>query len=128
GFLKFGNVPIKTPEGKDGLVNAFTYYNQFGYWPSIELANIAVLGAFAGYAGGGGLANSTYSNFVRDKGWGMGKLVGAIASAVGGKNVTLSHIGTTFPITPENMRRWKGWWRYIQTDQIFVWGPGCFMG
>ena len=43
------------------------------------------LGAFAGYAGGGGLANSTYSNYVRDKGWGMGKQVGAIASAVGGR-------------------------------------------
>ena len=35
-------------------------------------ANIVVIGAFAGYAGGGGLSNSTYSNFVRDKGWGMG--------------------------------------------------------
>ena len=40
--------------------------------------NIAMLGAFAGYAGGGGLSNSTYSNFVRDKGWGMGSRVGAI--------------------------------------------------
>ena len=96
--------------------------------PLIALANIAVLGAFAGYAGGGGLANSTYSNFVRDKGWGMGSQVGAIASAVGGTHVTLSHVGKVFPITAENLRRWRGWWRYILTDQICVWAPGCFMG
>jgi len=128
GFFKFGHVPITDEAGQPGLVNAFSHYSMFGEWPAVEMANIAVLGAFAGYAGGGGLANSTYSNFVRDKGWGMGQLVGAIASAVGGKNVTLSHIGRAFPITTENMRKWKGWWNYILTDQVFVWAPGCFMG
>jgi hypothetical protein len=94
----------------------------------VALGNIAVLGAFAGYAGGGGLSNSTYSNYVRDKGWGMGASVGAIASAVGGRNITLSHLGNTFPLTPGNQRRWKLWWRYLLRDQIVVWAPGCFMG
>lgn len=97
-------------------------------WPAITLANIAVLGAFAGYAGGGGLSNSTYSSFVRDKGWGMGSRVGAIPSVVGGRGITLSHLGKVFAINAENLRRWKGWWRYILTDQLLVWGPGCFMG
>ena len=23
---------------------------------------------------------------------------------------------------------WRGWWRYVLTDQIYVWAPGCFMG
>jgi len=96
--------------------------------PIMTLAGISVIGAFAGYAGGGGLSNSTYSNFVRDKGWGMGSMVGAIPSAVGGRNVTLSHIGKVFPLTPENLRRWKAWWKYILTDQCLVWGPGCVMG
>ena len=96
--------------------------------PLITLANIAVLGAFAGYAGGGGLSNSTYSNFVRDKGWGMGSQVGAIPSVVGGRGISLSHIGKVFRITDENLRRWRGWWRYILADQLLVWGPGCFMG
>jgi hypothetical protein len=58
----------------------------------------------------------------------MGSHVGAIASAVGGRNITLSHVGTAFPITADNMRRWSGWWRYILTDQVFIWAPGCFMG
>ena len=33
------------------------------------MTQIALLGAFAGYAGGGGLSNSTYSNYCRDKGY-----------------------------------------------------------
>ncbi|WP_437223226.1 Nramp family divalent metal transporter [Planctomicrobium sp. SH661] len=128
GFVKFGNLPVTSETGKETLVNALFHYREFGEWPAVELANIAVLGAFAGYAGGGGLANSTYSNFVRDKGWGMGKQVGAIASAVGGKSVTLSHTGSIFPLTSDNLRKWSGWWRYILTDQVFIWAPGCFMG
>ncbi len=128
GFLRFGNVPVSDGEGGEKLVNAIGHYHQNGTWPVIELANIAVLGAFAGYAGGGGLSNSTYSNFVRDKGWGMGRHVGAIASAVGGRSITLSHVGSAFPLTKENLRRWSGWWKYLITDQVFVWAPGCFMG
>jgi len=127
GFAKFGNVPIKV-DGHDGLTNVFAHLWHDGSWPLIELGNIAVLGAFAGYAGGGGLANSTYSNYVRDKGWGMGQKVGAIASAVGGRDITLSHLGKVFLITPDSLRRWRGWWKYILTDQIIVWAPGCFMG
>ena len=128
GFWKFGNVPVEGADGREAVDNVFLHYRDHGTWPVIALANIAVLGGFAGYAGGGGLGNSTYSNFVRDKGWGMGRLVGAIPSAIGGRKITLSHLGTVFPVTPENLRRWKAWWKYILTDQLLIWMPGCFMG
>jgi hypothetical protein len=128
GFGRFGTIPVTGPDGKEMAVNAFTHYYATGEWPILSLANIAMLGAFAGYAGGGGLANSTYSNFVRDKGWGMGGPVGAIPSAIGGKNITLSHVGKVFPLTAESLRRWQGWWRQVLADQLFIWAPGCFMG
>jgi hypothetical protein len=128
GFFKVGNVPVADGDGGEKVVNAFTHFFEHGEWPLVSLTSIALLGAFAGYAGGGGLSNATYSNFVRDKGWGMGSQVGAIASAVGGRNVTLSHLGKVFAINDENLRRWKGWWKYIITDQAFIWAPGCFMG
>lgn len=127
GFAKFGNVPVKV-DGHEAVTNVFLHLWSTGSFPIIELGNIAVLGAFAGYAGGGGMANSTYSNYVRDKGWGMGRQVGAIASAVGGRNITLSHVGKIFLISPESLARWRGWWRYVLTDQLIVWMPGCFMG
>lgn len=132
GFVKFGNVPVLSPTeenpNREVLVNGFAHWWEFGTWPVMATASIVTLGAFAGYAGGGGLANSTYSNFVRDKGWGMGSQVGAIPSAVGGRSVTLSHVGKVFELTADNLRKWRGWWRYVLTDQILVWAPGCFMG
>ncbi len=128
GFAKFGNVPVSDGRGGEVVKNAFAERWNTGEWPIVSTTSIVVLGAFAGYAGGGGLANSTYSNFVRDKGWGMGCQVGAIPSAIGGRNVTLSHVGKVFPLTPENLERWRGWWRHVLTDQVAVWGPGCFMG
>ncbi|MFN0054631.1 MAG: Nramp family divalent metal transporter [Planctomycetales bacterium] len=128
GFVKFGHIPVSDGAGGERLENAFVHRWQEGAWPILALGNIAAVGAFAGYAGGGGLGNSTYSNYVRDKGWGMGKNVGAIASAIGGRQITLSHVGEVFSLTPENRRRWRGWWRYILTDQLCIWAPGCFMG
>ena len=135
GFVKFGNVPVLAPpeqqnidQNKEVLVNGFLHWWEHGEWPVMSTTSLIVIGAFAGYAGGGGLANSTYSNFVRDKGWGMGSQVGAIPSAVGGRSVTLSHVGKVFELTADNMRRWRGWWRYVLTDQLIVWAPGCFMG
>ena len=128
GFLRFGSVPVTVEGGGEKAVNAFAQFWRDGTWPIVSLANIAVLGAFAGYAGGGGLSNSTYSNYARDKGWGMGAKVGAIPSAVGGKSITLSHLGKVFPLNEENLRRWRGWWRTVLVDQVWIWMPGCFWG
>ena len=128
GFVEFGNVPVENADGGEAVVNALGHYWRHGQWPLVALGNVALLGAFAGYAGGGGLSNSTYSNFVRDKGWGMGGPVGAIPSAVGGHDVRLSHVGKVFEVNPENLRKWRGWWKYVLSDQLLVWAPGCFMG
>ena len=88
----------------------------------------ALLGALAGTAGSGGMGNLTVTNWVRDKGFGMGALVGAIPSAVGGHAITLSHVGTVFPATAENLGRWREWMRYVHADQLWVWGLFCFLG
>ena len=87
-----------------------------------------VLGGFAAFAAAGGMANLMTSNWVRDKGFGMGSLVGYIPSAVGGKKVRVSPVGTVFPVTTENLKRWKGWWRYVLADQAVIWAVGCFVG
>jgi hypothetical protein len=128
GFLKFGTVPTLGAGGHESAVNVVGHWWSEGSWPVLALGNVAVLGAFAGYAGGGGLSNATYSNFVRDKGWGMGSTVGAIPSAIGGRHIALSHLGKVFEVNAESLRRWRGWWRYILTDQVLIWAPGCFMG
>jgi Mn2+/Fe2+ NRAMP family transporter len=88
----------------------------------------ALIGALAATAGSGGIGNLTVTNWVRDKGFGMGSKVGAIPSAVGGHAIQLSHVGTVFPAAGENLTRWREWLRYVHADQIWVWGLFCFLG
>jgi hypothetical protein len=128
GFFRFGTVP--SPEAPAGrlVVNAFTFRVAEGRFPTVGLAEIGVIGAFIGFAGGGGLGNSLYGNYVRDKGWGNGANVGAIPSAFGGQSISLSHLGKIFQPVAANLARWRGWWRVILIDQAFIWAPGCFVG
>ena len=100
---------------------------RFGALPEREF-NWAALAAFSAVAGAGGLTNSFFSNYARDKGWGMGPQVGAIPSAIGGRKIALSHTGKVFELTGENLARWKGWLRYIRRDQWALWAPGCLIG
>jgi hypothetical protein len=87
-----------------------------------------LIGALAATAGSGGLGNLTITNWVRDKGFGMGSKVGAIPSAVGGHAIQLSHVGTVFPASADNLARWREWMRYVHIDQIWVWALFCFLG
>jgi uncharacterized protein YhhL (DUF1145 family) len=87
-----------------------------------------ILAGFAAYAGAGGLGNCTVSNWVRDKGMGMPATVGFIPGLVGGRRVELSATGKVFEPTPENVGKFRAWWRYIRFDQGWVWTVGCFLG
>jgi hypothetical protein len=87
-----------------------------------------LLGALAATAGSGGVGNLTITNWIRDKGFGMGGCVGAIESAVGGRHAPLSPIGVVFPVTTANLLRWHGWWRYVLIDQVIVWALFCGIG
>jgi hypothetical protein len=102
-----------------------SYWWQHGRLPDVDWA---LLSAFAAIAGAGGLSNALFSNYARDKGWGMGAKVGAIPSAVGGRTIGLSHVGMVFPITPEAIHRWNGWIRHILRDQVAVWMPCSVIG
>jgi hypothetical protein len=87
-----------------------------------------LIGAFAAYSGAGGAANLTISNYVRDKGYGMGQKVGFIPAAVGGKKVKLAHVGMIFRVGPESLERWRGWWRIISADQWGIFFAGALLG
>jgi hypothetical protein len=101
------------------------YFRQHGRLPALDWFTVV---AFAAIAGAGGLANTLFSNYARDKGWGMGARVGAIPSAVGGLPITLSHVGEVFIPDATSMLRWKGWMRHIIRDQTAVWMLASFVG
>ena len=87
-----------------------------------------LIAALAATAGSGGLGNLTVTNWVRDKGFGMGATVGAIPSAIGGHAIALSTVGSVFPATRENIVRWRAWMRYVHLDQVWIVGLSCFAG
>jgi Mn2+/Fe2+ NRAMP family transporter len=90
--------------------------------------DLALLASFAATAGSGGLGNLTISNWFRDKGFGMGKHMGAIGSALRAGHLELKPIGCVFPPTSDNLTRWRTWWRYALIDQSLLWAAGCFLG
>lgn len=99
---------------------------QFGHIPAG--VDLLLLASLAATAGSGGIGNLVISNWVRDKGFGMGAKVGAIGSAFASQQTQVSHVGKVFPINGENLRRWRLWWKFVAVDQVWLWGLGCFVG
>ncbi|MEZ5353104.1 MAG: Nramp family divalent metal transporter [Bryobacteraceae bacterium] len=125
GFLSFVAIFFTSPSTWWEIISGFF---KFGSIPEGNV-NWATLAAFSAVAGAGGLTNSAFSNYTRDKGWGMGATVGAIPSMVGGREIKLSHTGKVFPLDEaESLPRWKRWLRVIQRDQWILWFPGCILG
>jgi len=77
------------------------------------------LGAIA-FAGAGGANNLTQSNYIRDKGLGMGGRMPKIVSPITGEESAAPSLGYTFPINEENMRRWRGWWKVANQEQLLT--------
>ena len=91
------------------------YAREHGKMPPLDWP---LLAAFAAIAGAGMLSNALFSNYARDKGWGMGARTGAIPSAIGGHQVALSHVGKVFVVDGESLKKWRGWFRHILRDQV----------
>jgi hypothetical protein len=86
-----------------------------------------LLAAFAAYSGLGGVANAFITNWMRDKGYGMGSTVGYIPSAFapGGR---LSDTGNVFTPTPQSLPVWRRWWAFFSVDQWAVFALGSISG
>ena len=74
------------------------------------------------------MGNLTVTNWVRDKGFGMGQ--GRRDPQRGRRAPVAAHArrqGLPAP-TGDNLARWRDWLRYVHLDQIWVWGLFCFLG
>jgi hypothetical protein len=125
GYLLFVDVFMTSGRSWGLVLSGFV---NFGYFPAGEALDWALVAGFAAYSGLGGLGNAGTSNYIRDKGWGMGAAVGAIPSAVGGQDMQLSHLGMVFPVTAENVRKFRQWWKLVLFDQGVIWGGGALLG
>ncbi|HEV3024906.1 MAG TPA: Nramp family divalent metal transporter, partial [Pirellulales bacterium] len=112
----------------DNVENVFLSMLEGRGFPRMNLHIMALLCAMVAISGQGGLSNTPLSNYTRDQGWGMGHLVGAIPSVIGGHHLQLSHVGCVFHVTPDSLARWRRWYRHVMRDQLVVWMPACFIG
>jgi hypothetical protein len=86
----------------------------------VELGFALLLGAVA-FAGSGGGQNLCQSNWIRDKGFGMGQYVPRLVSPVTGEvQAPLAASAFIFEPTPANMARWRRWWRFANVEQVFA--------
>jgi hypothetical protein len=89
----------------------------FGTFPG-ELELAVLLGALA-YAGAGGTNNLVLSNWIRDKGYGMGHYAPRIVSPLTGKEEAApSGRGYVFRPDEYNLARWRTWWRRANIEQF----------
>ena len=79
----------------------------------------ALLGAIA-FAGAGGVMNLVQSNWVRDKGLGMGAKLPKVVSPFTGEEIAAPTTGYFFRRDEENMRRWNGWWKVANREQFWT--------
>ena len=85
-----------------------------------ENLDIALLLGALAFAGAGGANNLVQSNYIRDKGMGMGQYIPKIVSPITGHEEAKPSLGYMFPTDDENMRRWRGWWKVANLEQFLT--------
>ena len=90
------------------------------------LTAATLLGAIA-FAGAGGTMNLGQSNYVKEKGYGMGAYIGRMTSPITGKEEAVSEVGYHFPHTTENLARWRVWWRRANVEHFLSFLCTCLI-
>ncbi|MEZ6117295.1 MAG: Nramp family divalent metal transporter [Pirellulaceae bacterium] len=67
------------------------------------------------------------SDYIKEKGYGMGKFIGRLTSPVTGKAEATSEIGYFFPINRANLDRWQTWWRNASLEHFFSFFVTCLV-
>jgi hypothetical protein len=122
-FLKLGVVLVFILVALAFAVDGGTYSDStqlvtsFGTFPSE--VNIAILVGALAAAGAGGANNLVQSNWIRDKGFGMGKYAPRIVSPVTGEEEAApAGERFSFPLDEENLSRWSVWWKRANIEQL----------
>ncbi len=92
-----------------------------GFWFLPQGISIATFLAAFAYSGAGGNLNLTQSIYIKEKGYGMGVYSQKIASLFSKhKDTEVILDGTDCAATPEDVSRFKKWWRLISIEHAFV--------
>ena len=90
----------------------------FGTLPDSTIVPITLLLSGLVFAGAGGVNNLAQSNWIRDKGFGMGAYIPRIVSPITGEEVAASATGVMMRTDPANLARFRVWWRRANVEQL----------
>ena len=128
GFTLFAMIFIIVPFTVtwEALTEAAQGIVSIGYIPKgVDALLLGGWWAYIGYATG---LNLLTSGYYRDKGYGVGSMVGYIPAIIGGKKIPVSPTGKIFRLTKENLETWRRWVRILKYDQWYVFFIGALLG
>jgi len=83
-------------------------------WPgNWDPKDLNILVTSIAYAGAGGFGQLFIGYWIRDKGFGMGKLIGRVTSPITGEEEAIPATGYYFKDTEENKRNFLGWMKAV---------------
>jgi hypothetical protein len=80
-----------------------------------------------GAAGAGGVHNLVLSNWIRDKGYGMGHHVPRLVSPITGQQEASGADFYVFPQDEANLARWRLWWKRANIEHFTSFFAVCFV-
>ena len=89
-----------------------------GRLPDSTAIPITLLLSALVFAGAGGVNNLAQSNWIRDKGFGMGAYIPRIVSPITGEDVAVPSTGVLMRTDAANLARFRVWWRRANAEQL----------
>ena len=97
----------------------------FGSIETSDTVTISVLLGGIVFAGAGGAINLVQSNYIRDKGFGMGYYIPRIVSPITGEEVAAPATGSMIRQDETNLERWRAWWRVANIEHFITFWAIC---
>jgi hypothetical protein len=89
-----------------------------GRLPDTAILPVSLVLSGLVFAGAGGVNNLAQSNWIRDKGFGMGVYVPRIVSPITGEEVAAPATGSMVRQDEANLRRFRAWWAVANKEQL----------
>ncbi len=123
-FLLIAIFAVLIPRG-DALADLGSVVTNFGRIQTSEAVGIAAILSALVFAGAGGAINLVQSNYIRDKGFGMGYYIPRIVSPITGEEVAAPATGSMIRQDEANLERWNRWWRVANIEQFVTFWVVC---
>jgi hypothetical protein len=107
------------------LADVGSVVTNFGTIQTSDVVTISVLLGGIVFAGAGGAINLVQSNYIRDKGFGMGHYIPRIVSPFTGEEVAEPATGSMMRQDEANLERWRGWWRVANIEHFITFWAIC---